>query len=123
MKKDTALKFIISFNRGYLEGRLQKEYVARLKGGNGNCLVYTDKAKHPDKRVYESGKIVMRKGATIGRHSHEDDWETYTVLAGEVLSGGRTYLPGETMVCRKGESHSCENIALGESILRFVKRR
>lgn len=118
----TALDLIESLNQGVEEGKLQKEVVTCLKGGNGMCIVYTDTTKNPDSRVYASGKIEMGYGSTIGQHSHEKDWETYTVLAGRVLSNGKEYGPGETMICKKGESHHCKNIASGESVLRFVKR-
>lgn len=94
-----------------------------LKGGKGKCIIYTDKCTHPDPRVYEAGKILMRQGASIGEHTHEDDWEEYTVLAGMVTSDQKVYFPGDTMVCQKGGSHSVENIADGESVLRFVKRK
>lgn len=123
MKKITTTKELVkSLDRGVEEGKLRKKFVFHLKGGNGTCAVYTDQVKHPDLRVYESGKIVMERFATIGEHSHEKDCETYTVLAGKVISNGVEYGPGETMVCNKGETHSCRNIARGESVLRFVKR-
>lgn len=105
------------------EGKLLKRCEDGLKGGVGKCVVYTDIIAHPDQRVSDSGKIVLERGATIGEHAHVDDWEEYTVLSGVVRSGGKDYFPGETMVCYKGESHSCANLFDGESVLRFVKRK
>lgn len=116
-------KLVVNLEKMALEGRISKKVQPNLKGGLGVCAVYTDMAKHPDSRVTVAGKIVMGDGATIGLHSHHDDSETYTVLAGEVESNGRAYGPGETMVCNKGESHNCINRAKGESVLRFVKRK
>lgn len=116
-------KLIRSLNEGVLKGKLQRKDVKDLKGGLGTCTVFTDMFKHPDPRVYASGKIVMNRFSSIGQHEHTDDWEEYTVLAGKVMSGNEIYLPGQTMVCKKGESHSCLNVADGESVLRFVKRK
>lgn len=123
MNKAATIKLIRSLNEGVLKGKLRREEVEHLKGGLGKCTVFTDKVKHPDSRVYSSGKIVMNRFSSIGYHKHEDDWEEYTVLAGKVQCGSRLYFPGETMVCKKGESHSCLNAADGESVLRFVKRK
>ncbi len=122
-KMTTTMELIQSLDRGAQEGRLRRKLVVHLKNGFFSCVIYKDQVKHPDPRVYESGKIVMERFATIGEHDHKDDWEEYTVLAGKVISNGVEYGPGETMTCKKGETHSCRNIARGESVLRFVKRR
>lgn len=123
MNKAATAKLIMSLNEGVLKGKLQREDVNNLKGGLGMCIVYTDKVQHPDSRVYASGKTVLKRFSSIGQHAHEDDWEEWTVLAGKVMSGNKIYLPGQTMVCKKGESHSCLNVADGESVIRFVKRK
>ncbi len=123
MNKATTIILIRSLNEGVLKGKLRREEEKPLKGGIGKCTVFTDKFKHPDSRVCASGKIVMNRFSSIGQHEHTEDWEEYTVLAGKVSSGGKVYLPGQTMVCKKGESHSCLNVADGESVLRFVKRK
>ena len=123
MNTTATLNLIISLNRGVLDGKLRRRDEVALKGGKGMCIIYTDKCKHSDPRVYEAGKILMREGATIGEHAHENDWEEYTVLAGMVTCEREVYFPGDTMVCRTGKSHSVENIAEGESVLRFVKRK
>ncbi len=123
MKKiTTTMELIESLDRGVDEGKLRRRLVVHLKNGFYSCAVYTDQVKHPDTRVYEAGKIVMERFATIGVHAHEKDSEEYTVLAGKVISNGVVYGPGQTMICKKGETHSCTNVASGESVLRFVKR-
>lgn len=116
-------KLMVNLEKMALEGRISKRVELNLKGGLGVCAVYTDIVKHPDSRVTVAGKIVMGEGATIGMHPHDNDSETYTVLSGRVMSNGVVYGPGNTMVCQKGESHDCVNLADGESILRFVKRK
>lgn len=116
-------KIAVNLEKMALKGRILKKVEPNLKGGRGVCTVYTDLTKHPDQRVTVAGKIVMGYRATIGRHRHDDDSETYTVLSGMVESNGEWYGPGETMVCNKGETHDCINQAEGESILRFVKRK
>lgn len=117
-----ATKLIKRLEQMASEGKLLKRCENGLKGGVGNCVVYTDVIVHPDRRVTESGKIVMERGATIGEHAHVYDSEEYTVLSGVVRSGDKDYFPGETMKCNKGESHFCANLFDGESVLRFVKR-
>lgn len=123
MNRMVTAKLIRSLNEGVLEGKLQRKDVENLKDGLGRCTVFTDTVEHQDPRVYASGKIVMNRFSSIGQHEHTDDWEEYTVLAGKVMSGNEIYLPGQTMTCKKGESHSCLNVADGESVLRFVKRK
>lgn len=117
-----AAELIRNLDQMASEGRLLKRYEECLKGGIGKCMVYTDTVLSK-KEGYDSGNIVMRRGATIGEHAHPEDEETYTVIAGKVRSGSKVYYPGDTMTCRKGDSHSCVNLADGESVLRFVKRK
>ena len=116
-------KLVENLEKMASEGRISKKVQPNLKGGLGVCAVYTDLVKHPDSRVTVAGKIVMGYGATIGMHPHENDSETYTVLSGLVMSNRVVYGPGDTMVCNKGEAHDCMNLAFGESVLRFVKRK
>lgn len=122
MNENAIRELIESLNRGVKEGGLRRRFVFRLKDGCGTCTIYTDRSKHPDPDVYESGNIRMERDASIDMHAHEKDSEEYTVLAGKVICNGVEYGPGETMTCKKGETHSCRNIARGESVLRFVKR-
>lgn len=104
-------------------GQFVKESAPNLKGGWGRCYVYKETKQFTDKSVTTAGNIVMMYGSTIGTHEHLTDSETYTVICGCVYSNGDVYYPGETMVCKKGESHYCANIVAGESVLRFVKRK
>ena len=116
-------KLVVNLEKMALEGRIFRQVKPNLKGGLGVCVVYTDRVKHPDSRVTDAGKVLMGDGATIAMHPHDNDSETYTVLSGRVMSNGVVYGPGDTMVCKKGEMHDCINLADGESVLQFVKRK
>lgn len=123
MNANAAKELITNLEEMASKGQVSKRIEQNLKGGLGVCTVYTDLMKHSDQRVSVAGKIVMEYGATIGTHQHTEDSETYTVLAGKVQSNGKIYSPGESMICSKGKSHNCVNLAKCESVLRFVKRK
>lgn len=118
-------------NNGILEkledelarGQVERTPEKNLKNGVGRVDVYKDTIRHPDKRVYESGKIVLYQRSSIGFHMHFDDSEVYTVLSGSIEIDGETHGPGDAVECEKGSGHYCKNLADGKSVIRFVKKR
>ena len=113
------------FNRETLEmrasqGLVVKENIFSLRGGNGCSHIYKD-LKPNDPRSYETGCIVLEKGASIGMHRHDRDSETYTVLVGAVEICGKLYYAGSSVTCFEGESHNAINRNDGDSILDFSK--
>lgn len=105
------------------EGKVERTEVIGLKGGEGRVDIYKDKAKHKDSRIWESGNLLLSRGAIIGMHTHDDDSETLTILDGKVEINGKEYMPGEVFYCNRGEYHDCKNLADSESIVGFVKRK
>lgn len=99
----------------------RKEHIG-LKGGTGEVIVYTDTKS--DTGTYESGTILMERGSSIGAHMHSEDSESYTVLEGMIACGdGIIYHKGDTHYCEKGKEHFCINLAEGESVIEFAKRK
>lgn len=87
----------------------------QLKGGRGTVKVlnFLDK-----KDSYGAGRLfgisTIKPGDSIGYHRHVGDFEVYYFLKGEARvndNGNETILkPGDSMMCREGESHGIENI-------------
>jgi len=75
---------------------------------------------------YGTGRLfgisIIPPGGSIGYHTHVGDFEIYYILKGtaKVIDNGYEdiLLPGDSMSCREGESHSIENI--GECDLEYV---
>lgn len=100
-------------------GQFVKESVS-----NGMLRIYKETKQFTDKSVTTAGNIAMMDYATsIEMNGHWTDSETYTVIVGIVLYNGKVYGPGDSIICNKGEAHDCMNLAYGESVLRFVKRK
>jgi mannose-6-phosphate isomerase-like protein (cupin superfamily) len=67
--------------------------------------------------LYGTGRLfgvsVIPPGGSIGRHTHQGDFETYYILKGSarVNDNGVFYDlgPGDMTQCRDGEFHSIEN--------------
>jgi len=85
-----------------------------MRGGNGKIAM-----RHflSEKEVYGAGRIFavsdIPPGASIGYHAHENEFEFYYVLSGEVTirDDEETYVmtAGDMMQCKNGHSHSIEN--------------
>ena len=75
---------------------------------------------------YGTGRLfgisVIPPGGSIGYHTHKGDFEIYYILKGSakvVDNDVEDVLgPGDSMICREGESHSIENI--GNCDLEYV---
>ena len=107
------------------KGVSERQEYSNLKGGKGKAIIYKDKRidNGDDPTVYETGVIVLEKGASIGVHQHINDSETYLVMSGKIKSMGTIYNEDEECFCDKGGEHDCENAGDGEAIINFVKRR
>jgi|LSQX01.3.fsa_nt_gb mannose-6-phosphate isomerase-like protein (cupin superfamily) len=59
-------------------------------------------------------KSTLSPGSSIGYHTHKGDFENYYILSGKALvsDNGTEYIlePGDSFLCRNGDSHSIENI-------------
>ena len=99
-----------------------------LKGGWGKVTIYVAKKQHEDPDVYEWGYLIISRGASIGRHAHVDDFESWEVTLGmiEYHDDEKTEIVNclsEEMICCRGDSHGLTNIGNGEAIIRYAKFR
>lgn len=87
------------------------------------CTVYTK--EKPTSPYYAEGIIVMMEVngvyPSIGKHEHKDDEEVYTVLTGIFEINGIILEPGESAICKKGQSHNAQLISQ-HGILEFQKQ-
>jgi quercetin dioxygenase-like cupin family protein len=67
-------------------------------------------------------KSMLKPGSSIGYHTHKGDFEVYYILSGKALvnDNGTEHIlePGDSILCRNGESHSIENI--GDTNLEYI---
>ena len=94
-----------------------------LKGGRD-----TVRLKHiiEEAESYGTGRLfaisIIPPGGSIGHHTHTGDFEIYYILKGtaKVMDNDVEDIlePGDSMICKEGESHSIENI--GEIDLEYV---
>jgi quercetin dioxygenase-like cupin family protein len=86
-----------------------------LKGGEGTVKIVNILGKE---ELYGLGRLfavsIIPPGASIGRHTHEGDFETYYILKGRARvndNGAVAELgPGDMTQCKDGDFHSIENI-------------
>ncbi|MDR1626885.1 MAG: cupin domain-containing protein [Spirochaetia bacterium] len=95
-------------------GDLRTNLEPNLKGGRDTVRIIN---------ILESGEMfgtgrlfgisVIPPGGSIGRHTHEGDFETYYILKGSarVNDNGAVHDlgPGDMTQCKDGDSHSIEN--------------
>lgn len=86
-----------------------------LKGGKGTVRIINilEKAELKGKgRLF--GVSIIPVGGSIGRHTHDGDFETYYILKGRARvndNGAMAELgPGDMTQCADGQFHSIENI-------------
>lgn len=94
-----------------------------LKGGkNTTRLVHflEEEESHGTGRFF--GVSIIPPGGSIGYHTHTGDFEIYYILKGTATvndNGTQDILiPGDSMICMEGESHSIENN--GDSDLEYI---
>lgn len=67
-------------------------------------------------------KGMLTPGSSIGYHTHKGDFENYYILSGKALvnHNGEEFIlePGDSALCKNGESHSLENI--GDTNLEYI---
>ena len=97
--------------------------VLELKGGRGALSM-----SHflEESEAYGTGRqfsvTTIPPGCSIGYHTHTGDFEIYYILGGEATvndNGAQdVLLPGDSIICREGESHGVENN--GDCDLTFI---
>lgn len=109
---------------------LQTLHTDSMKGGKGTLhstpLLREDEF-HGKGRLY--GHSVLKPGASVGVHTHENDFEVYYIIAGQgtYTDNGKTYPvgPGDVTICHDGDSHGLENTGTEDlgfiSLILFTK--
>jgi len=106
--------------------------VEGLKGGQGTVELvhFLEEAES-----YGTGRIfavsILPPGCSVGYHDHQGDFEVYYILKGtaKVVDNGveHTMNPGDSMLCKEGDSHSIENIGEGDleylALILFTKQK
>ena len=93
----------------------KKTVEPELKGGRDTVRLthFLD-----EEEAYGTGRLfgvsIIPPGGSIGYHTHEGDFEIYYIIKGtaKVIDNEDEDVlhPGDSMICREGESHSIENI-------------
>ena len=91
------------------------DHVENMRGGEG--IVIVEHLLTPEE-FYNKGrlfaKMTLKPGASIGKHLHEGEMESYYIIGGkgEYMDGTDpvTLLPGDTALTKSGEEHSIKSI-------------
>ena len=94
-----------------------------LKGGEGTVRVLNILEQQ---EMFGLGRLfaisIIPPGASIGKHTHEGDFEVYYILKGRARLNDNGQVaelgPGDVSQCRDGHFHSIENI--GEEDLEYL---
>lgn len=102
---------------------IRLELSPNLKGGEGTVRILNilePEETHGTARLF--GISIIPVGGSIGKHTHEGDFETYYILKGKarVNDNGTIHelVPGDMTHCCDGDYHSIENI--GDVDLEYV---
>ena len=87
---------------------MPEEIINRMKDGEGNVHKHTFEDEHARIML-----LTLESGASIGRHTHEADFEVFYGISGRgrVLyeEAVEPMLPGGCHYCPKGRNHSLVN--------------
>ncbi|MBO7349369.1 MAG: cupin domain-containing protein [Spirochaetales bacterium] len=101
---------------------MKVEEILHLRDGEGTVTKRTLVPAHPDVHQRLLGRFTIKKGCSIGNHSHTGEVEYYYILSGEGVvtedSGETKVYPGDVVVTGWGQSHSIRNE--GDKDLDFV---
>lgn len=98
---------------------LRWEHSPNHKGGKGTCHILNvlePEEMHGTGRCYAVS--VLPAGASIGKHFHTGDFETYYILKGRARYNDNGAIveigPGDMVHCPDGGFHAIENIGEGD---------
>ena len=90
------------------------EIKEHLKDGEGNVIF--KKIAAPDemyKKIKMFNTLIIKKGCSIGYHTHNGEEEVMLIKAGKALyqDDGKEYelLPGDVTICYEGHYHGIKN--------------
>ncbi len=106
--------------------RADEQRVQKTDGLRGGVGITTAINFFEGEECYNEGRLfainTLPKGASIGYHKHENEFEIYYILSGEGLVNDN----GEESVLKKGDAHMCKSgdfhgmVNNGEEDLVFV---
>ena len=105
---------------GNYEQIIKKE----MRGGSGEVLIekYWDPETELNANNRLFAKLILKPGASIGFHKHENEEEVFVILKGvaEADDNGTvsTLYPGDTILTGNGAGHSIKSI--GEDTLEVL---
>lgn len=92
---------------------MKVEEITRLRDGEGTVTKRTLAPAQPDMHLRLLGRFTIKKGCSIGNHTHTGEVEYYYILSGQGIvtedSGETTVNPGDVVVTGWGQSHSIRN--------------
>lgn len=102
---------------------VQTVHVEKMKGGKGSLAIshLLQEGEFCGKgRLFS--RSVLKPGASVGVHTHTDDFEVYYFIKGSGMyaDNDKSYPvgPGDVTICHDGDSHGVENT--GTEDLEFI---
>lgn len=102
-------------------GEYKRIVVENYNGGAGNITIY--KLIHSTTNYYEfeTGKIILSPGATIGCKATTRVSEIVHVIEGCIGYNSKVYKPGEFFVVKGQQQQFYTNLHIGESVIKYAK--
>ena len=92
---------------------MKVEEITHMRDGDGTVIKRTLAPAQPDMHLRLLGRFTIRKGCSIGLHTHNGEVEYYCILSGQGIvtedDGDTTVNPGDVVVTGWGQSHSIRN--------------
>ena len=92
---------------------MKTEVKEKLRGGEGSAAVVHLADCETEKNIRMLAEMTLQPGASIGRHSHDNETEYYVILAGNgTVNDNGTEVPvqtGDATITGSGAFHSIAN--------------
>ena len=92
---------------------MKVEEIPHLRDGEGTVIKRTLAPAQSDMHLRLLGRFTIKKGCSIGNHTHNGEIEYYYILSGKGVvtedSGTSVVNPGDVVVTGWGQSHSIRN--------------
>jgi len=92
---------------------MKVEEIVHMRDGEGTVIKRTIAPAAPDMHLRLFARFLIKKGCSIGPHSHNGEVEYYYILSGQGIvtedDGERTVNPGDVVITGWGQGHSIRN--------------
>ena len=92
---------------------MKVEEVLHMRDGEGTVIKRTLAPAQSDMHLRLLGRFTIKKGCSIGKHTHDGEVEYYYILTGQGIvtedNGESVVNPGDVVVTGWGQSHSIRN--------------